>query len=78
VKTAISIPDPLFEAAEELASQLRISRSELFAKAVASYVSSHQKHEVTERLDAVYSDQPSSLDEALLDAQLASIAEEGW
>jgi metal-responsive CopG/Arc/MetJ family transcriptional regulator len=78
VKTAISIPDPIFEAAEELASKLGVSRSELYSTAVAGYVSAHQSREVTERLDVLYSQESSALDDALLRAQLVSLQDEGW
>jgi hypothetical protein len=38
VKTAISIPDEVYEAAEKLADELKMSRSELYARAVSEYV----------------------------------------
>jgi metal-responsive CopG/Arc/MetJ family transcriptional regulator len=38
MKVAISIPDAIFEASEELSEILGIPRSELYAKAVQSYV----------------------------------------
>jgi len=47
MKTAISIPDPIFQAAEGLAHCLGISRSELYAKAVAEYMKSHKNKNVT-------------------------------
>ena len=78
MKTAISIPDPVFEAAEQLASELGVSRSKLYSTAVAEYVSAHTAREVTERLDVLYAQESSALDEALLDAQLSSLQDEGW
>jgi metal-responsive CopG/Arc/MetJ family transcriptional regulator len=38
MKTAISIPDLLFDEAEKLAQRLGMSRSELYAKALAAYI----------------------------------------
>jgi len=38
MKIAISIPDPIFQAAEGLAHRLGISRSELYAEALAEYM----------------------------------------
>ena len=35
MKTAISLPDPLFKSADALARRLGVSRSELFANAMA-------------------------------------------
>ncbi|EIJ36932.1 hypothetical protein Thini_4454 [Thiothrix nivea DSM 5205] len=37
MKTAISIPDPVFQAAELFARHFGISRSELYTKAVEEY-----------------------------------------
>jgi len=54
MKTAISIPDPIFESAEKLAKRLGISRSQLYSKAVDALVEQHRYNGVTEQLDAVY------------------------
>jgi hypothetical protein len=54
MKTAISIPDDLFESAEALASRLGVSRSQLYATALARLVAEHERGQVTARLDAVY------------------------
>ncbi|MFV9507021.1 MAG: hypothetical protein AB4911_20925 [Oscillochloridaceae bacterium umkhey_bin13] len=43
MKTAISIPDPLFEAAEQYAQDKGLSRSELYAKAIQHYLYPLQK-----------------------------------
>ena len=60
MKTTISIPDRLFEAAERTAKRLEMSRSELYSKAVASYVDENRSSDVRERLDAVYERAPES------------------
>jgi hypothetical protein len=54
MKTAISIPDRLFEAAEKAARRLGISRSELYQRAVAHYLEAHSGDVVREALDKVY------------------------
>jgi metal-responsive CopG/Arc/MetJ family transcriptional regulator len=43
MKTAISLPDSIFEAAEKLAKRFGISRSQLYANAVTEYLRDHQK-----------------------------------
>ncbi|HSN15576.1 MAG TPA: ribbon-helix-helix protein, CopG family [Anaeromyxobacteraceae bacterium] len=53
MKTAVSIPDEVFDDAERLARRLRKSRSALFAEAVAEYVARHEPEGVTEALDRV-------------------------
>lgn len=78
MKTAISIPDELFEAADMAAKRLGISRSQLYARAVADYLTHHGSRGVTEQLDQVYQGQPSGLDAVLEQMQFASIDEEDW
>lgn len=78
VKTAISVPDPIFEAAEELAERLGTSRSQLYTKAVAAYVQAHRQENVTEALNRVYAEQPSELDPAVARLQWESIPREEW
>lgn len=53
MKTAISIPDDVFEGAERLARRTRKSRSQLFTEAVKEYVARHAPDEITEAMDRV-------------------------
>lgn len=80
VKTAISLPDHVFEAAEQLARGLGKSRSELYSAAIASYLEQHRQDEATERLNEVYGPQeePAELDPLLAMLQSLSVAEEDW
>jgi predicted transcriptional regulator len=78
VKTAISIPDEVFQAAEELAERLGVSRSELYATAVAQYVAALRSRGVTARLNEVYAGESSSLDPAFEQAQAGALDSEGW
>jgi metal-responsive CopG/Arc/MetJ family transcriptional regulator len=65
MKTAISLPDDLFESAEALARRLGMTRSRLVATALAEFVAKHRVSRVTERLDAVYAAEPQSPDKLL-------------
>lgn len=58
VKTAISLPDDLFTAAEALAGRLGLSRSQLYATALTRFVAEQERATVTARLDAVYAQAP--------------------
>ena len=78
MKVAISVPDPIFDAADRLARELKKSRSQLYAEAVAEYVGSHGANAVREQLDAVYATQSSKLDEVLQRIQIASLKDEAW
>ena len=51
VKTAISIPDQVFETAETLAHRLGVSRGERYAKAVEAFIEQHGNQGVTARLN---------------------------
>ncbi len=53
MKTAISLPDELFRAAERHAKRLRKSRSQLYAEALAEYLARHAPDEVTEAMNRV-------------------------
>ena len=78
VKTAISIRDEVFEAAERAAQALGLSRSQLYTRAVSEFVARHQREGVTERLDAVYGgdEAASRLDPAIAALQARSLAVE--
>ncbi len=54
MKTAISIPDDVFNDAEALARELKQSRSQLYSRAVKEYVARHSSDSITAALDAVY------------------------
>lgn len=51
MKTAVSIPDEVFEEAERLARRTKRSRSEVYARALAEYVARHEPDRVTEAMD---------------------------
>ena len=78
MKVAISLPDPVFRAAETLAHKLKKSRSELYAEAIAEYVGAKGKKAVTAKLNAVYAKERSELDPALKHAQLEMLSREAW
>jgi metal-responsive CopG/Arc/MetJ family transcriptional regulator len=77
VKTAVSIPDPIFEAADRLARRRRISRSELYAQALAQLIDDDESSQITERLDDVYAERTSELDSGLAALQARAI-DEDW
>jgi Arc/MetJ-type ribon-helix-helix transcriptional regulator len=53
MKTAVSIPDEVFEQAERLARRARKSRSQVFSSALREYLARHAPDEVTEAMDRV-------------------------
>jgi antitoxin MazE6 len=54
MKTAISLPDQLFKDADDAARRLGISRSQLYAKALAEYLARLSGTQITARLNGVY------------------------
>jgi metal-responsive CopG/Arc/MetJ family transcriptional regulator len=78
MKTAISLPDELFEAADALARKLGLTRSRLVAEALAEYVAKHRTSRITERLDAVYATQAPVVPEPLRRAQRKVLRKSEW
>jgi predicted DNA-binding protein len=56
MKTAVSIPDEVFEKVERLARRAGRSRSEVFSAALSEYVARHAPDEVTDAMDRVIAD----------------------
>jgi predicted transcriptional regulator len=79
VKTAISIPDDVFRAAEETAHRLGLSRSELYAKAVAEFVRSQDKSWISETLDRVLDEEGGpGIDPVLERTAFSSLPRDEW
>ena len=67
MKTAVSIPDEIFERAERLASQERRSRSDVYAAALDEYLARHAREEITDTMNRVC-DEVGDNDDAFLAA----------
>ncbi|MDP9089271.1 MAG: hypothetical protein M3O26_11105 [Pseudomonadota bacterium] len=78
MKIAISVPDSVFKAGEHLARQLKLSRSQLYSDALASYLSSRGADAVTARLNQVYASASSDLDKGFAAAQEKMLDHETW
>ena len=73
MKTAISIPDPIFASAQRLAKRLGVSRSELYVTALREFLAEHDEDKVMEKLNEVYDREESRLDSTLRKLQTRSI-----
>ena len=80
METAISIPDEVFEAAEQAAKALGLSRSELYATAVREFIERQRREDVTAKLNELYADDESSsmLEPRFQALQAYSIKKEDW
>ncbi len=73
MKTAISLPDPIFEEAEVLAQKLGISRSELYTEALKVYLQRYNRERILSKLNEVYSQESSDLDSIMATMQMLSL-----
>ncbi|MBD2307207.1 ribbon-helix-helix protein, CopG family [Chroococcidiopsis sp. FACHB-1243] len=78
MKTAISLPDEIFEQAEALAQQLGMSRSELYIEALKAYLRRHNREQTLAKLNEVYSQESSELDPVMEKMQYMSLPREDW
>lgn len=82
VKTAISIPESLFEELEVVAKEMQLSRSELFRRAVERFLRDRESQRMMEKLKEVYSEPPDEEEREYLKNMKAlyskSLEQEEW
>jgi hypothetical protein len=84
MKTTVTIPNPIHEAAVKLADQMDLSLSDLYTVALTAYVTAHQTDEahqtedITAALNRVYETEPSTVDSSIVKLQLKTIGGERW
>ena len=80
MKIAVSIPDNLFQTAEELVKRLGISRSEFYRRALTSYIRQQGEETVLAALNEVYGadSEAGRLDPVLAALQEEVISRESW
>jgi len=78
MKTAISIPDKVYRAAERLAKRKGISRSELYARAVEALIRVEDDDEVTAQLNRVYQSDAGKLDDGLVRLPGRILRDDPW
>ena len=78
MKVAISLPDPVFKAAELLAQELCVSRSQLYAQALSAYLEARSATAVTAKLNEIYGRESAGVEPALMAAQLQALPDEAW
>jgi metal-responsive CopG/Arc/MetJ family transcriptional regulator len=78
MKTAISVPTPVFQRADRLARRLKKSRSQLYSEAIAEYVERHDPDAVTAALDSVYSSVESATDDFVREAGRRVLRTSEW
>jgi hypothetical protein len=78
MKVAISVPDDLFDSAESLGKRLGVSRSRLYATALAEFLAKHKGRRITAQLDRVYAEEDSRIEKPLRRLQVRSIGRDSW
>ncbi|MFZ4793016.1 MAG: hypothetical protein ACOYLN_02695 [Blastocatellia bacterium] len=72
IKTAISIQDTLFEQVEQLASDLKVPRSRIFALAVEEYLKRQENLRLLAKINEAYEDAPDTGEQTRLGQMKAS------
>jgi metal-responsive CopG/Arc/MetJ family transcriptional regulator len=78
MKTAISVPDDVFEAAERLARRSRTSRSELYSRALNEYIARHSPDQVTEAMNATLAEIGDQIDQFGMAAAVQVLSRAEW
>ena len=78
MKTAISLPDQLFEQADRLARRLDLTRSELYRRALEDYLSRHLPDRVTRALDHLAEELDTRPDAFVSKAALRVMDRQDW
>ncbi len=78
MKTAVSIPDDVFEDAERLALRLQTSRSKLYARALAEFVARHDDDRVTALMDEAVREAGGQRDTFVAEAARQSMQRAEW
>ena len=78
MKTAISIPDPVFQEAEQYARRAKQSRSDLYSRAIAEYLARHAPDAVTEAVNQVCAEAGEPLDPFVSEAGLRTLERVPW
>ena len=78
MKTAISISDDVFLEAEQVAHQMVLSRSKLYSMAILEFVQNHNPDTITARLNKVYDQYDSRLDDDINQLNNYLLSQEDW
>lgn len=78
MKTAISVPDDIFELSQKLAKKLKVSRSKIFAMGVKKLAEEYDDDEITKQLNEFYENEPVELDPVIMKMASMSLPKEEW
>jgi len=78
MKTAISLPDDVFDQADTLASRLHVSRSQLYVMALEKFINEHLENNITEKLNDYIDKHGQPIDPVFLNASLKDMRSVEW
>ncbi|MGB5311144.1 MAG: hypothetical protein WBN38_03670 [Polyangiales bacterium] len=78
MKTAVSVPNEVFERGERLAKRLKVSRSELYSRALREYLARHAPDEVTAALDTLCGELDTGAEEFTREAGRRVLESSDW
>lgn len=78
MKTAVSIPDDVFEKVERFARRAKRSRSEVFSAALREYIARHAPDEVTEAINRAVDEIGEETDEFVAAASRRILEKTEW
>ncbi len=78
MKTAISVPNDIFQLSEKLAKKLKVSRSAIFAMGVKKLAEEHDEEEIIAQINRVCEKVDTSLDPAVRQYQNRILQREKW
>ena len=78
MKTAVSVPDDVFERAERLARREGRSRSEVYSAALRDYVARHEPDDIAEALDRVVAEVGEGIDPFVTAATRRTLDSNDW
>jgi hypothetical protein len=79
MKTAISVPDDVFELSERLAKKLKVSRSAIFAMGVKKLGEEYKIDDITASLNEFYEKNPAKIDPVIRQMAMLSLPkDEEW
>ncbi len=78
MKTAISVPNDVFELSERLAKKLKVSRSKIFAMGVKKLGEEYDEDDITARINAVCKEVDTSLDPFWKEMQSRALPKDKW
>lgn len=67
IKTDILIPDSLYQEASDLANEMQVSSTELFAIAIEDYLRRYRNHKLLQSINEAYADGLDSSESAMLE-----------